>query len=410
MSMIPNNVGLPVRDIALITDIFGRLRVSNPFTLFDSKLLYDSQSFHWDDAQVSGSSTSSTYNSNRSSVTIQVNGSVSGRRVRQSRFRPYYQPGKSQLIMVTTIVGTAPTGITKRWGCFDDKNGLYFEYSNNELYVCKRTYTSGSPVDLKVHQSNWNKEKLDSRSSFGTTLDPTKGNIYFISFEWLGLGDVQFGVIIDTQFIVLHQMKHSNTEDRVYMTTPNLPIRYEIISNGTGSSSSSMEVVCASVLSEGGINPTGTIRTIDRGSTTLSTASNTNIHPLIVIRLKPGAEGALIVPIMCDIVCTTNGPFRWSLQHNPTISGSMTFVNHPTANFQYCVTTSVSNQITTEGTTILSGYGIDKGSTIEITDMPISTIMGTDIQGNSDIYALAVNSVTDKINTFYASLTLRDIH
>ena len=59
-------------------DAFGRRRVSMPFTLFDSKLLGDSRALRWDDVQVSGSGTPSTYEANKSSVTIAVGEETAG--------------------------------------------------------------------------------------------------------------------------------------------------------------------------------------------------------------------------------------------------------------------------------------------------------------------------------------------
>lgn len=404
------NQGMPVRDTSLQVDLFGRLRVGQPFSLFDSKLIFDAQNTRWDDAQVSGSGTSVFHDSNRASALLSVSDATVGRRVRQSKYRPYYQPGKCQSILITTIVGDAPHGITKRWGYFDDKNGLFFQNKDGVLYVCKRSYTSGAPIDEYIPQSAWNKEKLDGNTSLGVRLDPTKGNIYFISFEWLGLGDVQFGVIIDTQMIILHQMKHSNTENKVYMSTPNLPVRFEIANDGTGPASS-IEAVCSSVTSDGGIQPTGYIRSIDRGVSLFNTDASTKVFPLIAIRLKPGREGALVVPMSFDIVCTTSGPFRWSLLLNPTLTGTSLTWEDSAFSFQHTgATTTNATYITNEGTVVLSGYGIDKGSAINQIEIPISFILGTSIQGTSDIYVLAVNSTTDKVNSFYASMTVREVY
>ena len=77
-------------------DSLLRLRVSNPVTLFDSKQTVDNQPIVWDDAQTAGGSTTSTYNTNQSSSTIAVSAGVAGTRVRQSKRRFNYQPGKSQ--------------------------------------------------------------------------------------------------------------------------------------------------------------------------------------------------------------------------------------------------------------------------------------------------------------------------
>ena len=52
-------------------DAFGRLRVSEPESLFDSKQTAgDTTGLFWDDVALSGAGTSSTYSNNRASITI----------------------------------------------------------------------------------------------------------------------------------------------------------------------------------------------------------------------------------------------------------------------------------------------------------------------------------------------------
>ena len=107
-------------------DAFQRVRMSSPVTVFDSKTLSDNLPLIYDDQQTSGSGTTSTFSANRASVTLAVSASTAGTRVRQTFQRFNYQPGKSQLVLITGIIGTGSSGITKRFGLFDDSNGLFF--------------------------------------------------------------------------------------------------------------------------------------------------------------------------------------------------------------------------------------------------------------------------------------------
>jgi len=69
------------------------------------------------------------------------------------------------------------------------------------------------------------------------------------------------------------------------MSTPNLPLRYEIENDGTGISSS-FEQICSTVISEGGAQNTGLIRGLNRGATSFVTNNNASIYPLIAFALK----------------------------------------------------------------------------------------------------------------------------
>ena len=74
-------------------DAFGRSRVSEPYTVFDSKQLGSNQSLFWDDQETSGSGTSSDYSEDTSSTTLTVSATTAGTRVRQTFQRFNYQPG-----------------------------------------------------------------------------------------------------------------------------------------------------------------------------------------------------------------------------------------------------------------------------------------------------------------------------
>jgi len=128
-------------------DAFGRLRVSEPFTVFDGKQINDNLPLFWDDQEVSGSGTSSTYSMANARSRLAVSASTAGKRVRQTFMRFNYQPGKSQLVFMTGGLGAANGGITEDIGIGDDDNGLFFRHEDGTFKVTTKTSTSGSAVD-----------------------------------------------------------------------------------------------------------------------------------------------------------------------------------------------------------------------------------------------------------------------
>jgi len=76
---------------------------------------------YWDDAETSGGGTSSALDTDRASYTLSVSASTAGTRVRQTKQRFNYQPGKSQLAAITAVLGANQTGITRRVGLFADE-------------------------------------------------------------------------------------------------------------------------------------------------------------------------------------------------------------------------------------------------------------------------------------------------
>ena len=393
-----------VYDIASSYDAFSRLRVSNPTTLFDTKLLYDNQPLLWDDMQIYGNGTTSTHNSNEACVILSVSSNTLGARVRQTYERFTYQPGKSQLVMMTGIIGSSSNGIIRRIGCFDSNDGLFFQSGPDDMYIVKRTSTSGTSVDVKIPQRDWNKEHLNETAMIRLNFD--KAQIFYFNYEWLGLGDSCCGVVIGKKLIQLHQFYNANEATTVSFKNPNLPLRYEIINTGTGVAAN-LKCVCGTVISEGGQQNVGSIISLDRGRTAISISDN-NLHPVIAFRIYDFLNAVNIFIESIDIVTTTtNVVFRWGLYLNPTFNTTVTYTSYPNRYIEY--NNSFTNSDTISGGRLLySGYGVGTNSTITASQLGIKLTLGFSITRQSDVMVLAIERLDNQTNTFYASLILRE--
>ncbi len=135
-------------------DAFGRLRVSEPFTLFDSQNRY-AEDDQFSSSTVNGASI--TFATNESSVNMSVDTTSGSKAVRQTFRRMPYQPGKSMLILTTFCMNAPKANLRQRVGYFDENNGIYLEQNgtSNPSFTI-RTNTSGTPVDTNsVSQSSW---------------------------------------------------------------------------------------------------------------------------------------------------------------------------------------------------------------------------------------------------------------
>jgi len=399
------NTAALVHDISGSYDAFMRLRVSNPYSIFDCKLLYDKQPLFWDDAVLSGSGTSSVYNSNQASVTLSVSSNVPGLHARQTFQRFLYQPGKSQLIMMTGVIGSYEAGITKRIGLFDNKNGLFFQSGPDGYYVGKRTYVTGSTVDTLVPQSQWNKNKLDSQDLIH--LDFNKANIFYFNYEWLGVGDIFCGVALGAKFVPLHQFYNANTVSTVTFSLPNLPLRYEIRNDGTGPANS-LTCICTTVMSEGGQQGSGYLYTIDRNTNVLSINASAVQVPLISIRLQTGKESACVFLEGLNVVSPTNNVvFRWMVILNPTFSSPITYTSRPNNCIEFNNSTTVTTTVT-GGTILYSGYGVGTNSSILSNDLAAKFSLGVSLGGVSDVLVLAIQRLNNQTDLFYGSVMVRE--
>lgn len=390
------------------TDAFQRLRTSAPHTILDLKQISDGSPLFFDDAETEGSGTSSTYNTNQASTTLSVSATTFGKRVRQSKLRGTYQPGKSMLVLLSGIFGVSPTGVTKRMGYFDDKNGLFFERADGVTSVVRRTYTSGSAVDVSVAQDSWNIDPMDGTGPSGITLNFSKTQIFVIDFEWLGVGRVRFGVNVDGKFYYVHEMLHANALEAAYMGNPNLPVRYEIYNNGTGVASD-LTAICASVVSEGGQEDVAASTYISRGDSAATLAATGEFTPILSVRLKSGYESVKVNPIKADLLATSSTEFEWRLVLNPDIAGtdSASWTSVANSGLEFDVTRDNTNLVT-NGYVLAGGYGASSNqiSLHLLGEVKSHLTLGTNIDGSSDELILAVAPVGSTGGTVLGGLTL----
>jgi hypothetical protein len=394
-------------------DAFGRLRMSEPVTIFDSKQLHDNAPLFWDDSETSGSGTTSSHSTATASTTIGVSANTAGKRVRRTFQRMNYVPGMSQLIIMTAQMASqgALDGIIGRVGYFDDNDGVFFSMEDGVAYAVVRSSTSGSPVETKVRQSEWNIDPFDGSGPSGITLDPTKVNILMFDMEWLGSGRVRFGFNVDGINYIVHEQRHSNVLANVYMSTPNLPLTYEIENDGTGAATT-MQHICSTVISEGGYDPLGVIREVDTGTTEITATNANTIYALLGFRLNSAALDTAIDFMKVEVLLTSAGTFHWELLFNPTITGSPSWSQ--LANSALDTFTGSSSITLTNGTSLGGGYGASTGSGGSAAGAIGSAIdnsikLGAAIDGTQDIVVLGVSALGAG-ETFLGSVQTKELN
>jgi hypothetical protein len=373
-------------------DAFGRLRTAQPFTLFDSQNRFgiDPQF----DTSTTGSGATS-HLANESSVEMSVTTTSGDEVIRETKRVFPYQPGKSLLVMATFVFAAQQENLRQRVGYFGANDGVYFEQNGTDVRFVVRTSTSGSADDTRyVAQSSWNVDKLDGTGPSGYTLDVTttpSAQILFMDFEWLGVGTVRCGFVINGEFIVCHKFHNANSLDKVYMKTAILPIRYEITATGTLSSSAAMKQICSSVISEGGYQQ---VNALSWARMTAATTVTTSFEPLVSIRLNSGSLDAVVLPAYYTVFPIPNNvDYEIALIKNTTLTGA----SYNTATFDN-VDFDVSATALSGGTIVLQNYtkgtNQSSGDAIVPTGYNFDLQIGRTLAGTSDVYTLAARTIS----------------
>jgi hypothetical protein len=392
-------------------DSFARLRVSNALSLFDSKQIHDNQPLFWDEALESGAGIASAHSADTASTVITSTLNTAGKFTRQTFMRYNYYPGKSQVILMTGVLARSGggTGVQRRIGLFDDKNGLFFEDDEGIITVVRRTFVTGSAVDNKTTQSNWNLDTLDGNGASGVTADFSKAQIFIIDFEWLGTGRVRIGVVIAGVIIYVHQLLNANVLDTVYMSTPNLPLRIQMITTGS-SPASTMENVCAGVMTEAGFVDVGVMRYTSTAGVHVDAATENIIYAIVGIRLKaafPGSIVTLISVSLAEHIGSQN--MEWMIIFNGTVAGPPTWADETNSAIQ-TFQGATANTVT-GGTIIAGGYfDSDKKGGAAGAELQNALRLGLAIDGTVDEIVLAVRPIGGSSNIdVEGSLSWREI-
>ena len=355
-------------------DAFGRQRVSQPFTLFDSTLRHDKNPGLWNETISGGTS---VHLANESSVRMTV--TASGHSIlRRTRKRFPYQPGKG-LSILQSFVGASPqSGLIQEVGFFDNNNGVILRASGTTVQFVVRSFTTGAPVETIVNQDAWN---IDT----APWLIFSKANIFTADLEWLGVGRVRCGFVVDGEYRYCHEFNHANILDAVYMTSAILPLSYGI--RATSTVSGSMKQVCSNLASEGGYEPAGAIYTAGRGASNFSSISSETM--VAAIRMASGRTDNVILPSQVDASLggkqNDNVVAEWRLRLNPTVSGTWIDAVNGRGNVQTMSTGTFSG-----GTVIGAGLVGVQGAVAFNPQRALELSLGTNAAGDSDVVILTI--------------------
>jgi hypothetical protein len=287
------------------------------------------------------------------------------------------------------VAGAKVAGVQKLIGYFDDSNGIFFRVNGLTSEMVIRSNVSGAPVDTAIPQAAWNLDRLDGTGPSGLTLDVADAQIFVCDFQWLGVGAVRVGFDIDGLIVWAHVFKNANSLTSVYMRTPNLPLRWEILGQGTAST---LEAICCSVASEGGQQePIGIGRSVDRGGAAASWKSLTsaNAEQVIALRLQAGRRGPAYINDF-DLITTATPNLYWAICLNPTVGGAAVWtpVTNSVLEFDVNLTASGSRIVSSFGTILASGYVAGVNRTSSVLKLGALQSFTADFAGTPDVISL----------------------
>lgn len=364
---------------------FGGLRVITTQNIFESLFSYDKQPLIWDET-LSGGATS-TFNSNTNSIDMVLPTTSGASVVRQTFRRVRYNPSRTVQFLAAATLGAPKANTRKRIGQFDSSDGIYFEVDGTTGNVCLRTSTSGSVVDTKIDQANWNIDKFDGTGPSGITIDFSKHNLFYIQYAFQGFGDIVFGFYANGRIRFCHRIVSANVTTTSFMKTAHLPARVEATNTGTSASSTTVSYNSVAMKNEGeDADREGQVRSYSDAP--IKTVGTTTA-PVLSIRLRSGFEKAIVDLIKTTIFVQTADEVVWSLHINSTLTGATFGVNVGYVNIDIGATAM------TIGEELISGILSQARSSDEISENlleQVNSLLGTSIAGDRTVITLGARS------------------
>jgi hypothetical protein len=413
-------------------DAFARLRVSEPYTLYEGSTIYDSNLIFFDNDLTANASITGPGSEASMLLTVNTTATQDQYAARQTHFYSRYQPGKSFLALFSFSFGAPVTDIVKRVGLYDVDNlnannpfnGVLLEQSSLGLtwYVYK-----GDGTFQSATQGNWNVDNLNGSGASGFNLTPLKAQqnlLGFVDLEWLGVGRVRVGFFIKGVPVIVQCF--NNIQFSVpYINNPFLPIRYEVRKMINNSNTANMRTICCSILSEGGYEQIGIARTIRSPKVSVNQSAQLSI---LSLRLSNNFPRSSLTPISLEIASNIGGnatayfrlylwrpsspsiviPGTWT-NVNTTSGGTGSIAEYNTDTNLY---TTMSNDVTNNNAICIQ---IDEGSVSSVSKNTFQVVMRSLVsaqssvtKANRDIFVVVINNTTPNSRDFSALLSWRE--
>lgn len=387
--------GLPITlaEDSDVRGIFGGLNVNQSESILEVTHLYDINQSLTDQLTASGGTVAWSGSTDTPYAELDVTTTVGSRAVHQTLQHATYQPGKGQLVKMTTDFSAVVAGVKAKAGYFDNRtdrggvggNGVFLEKDiAGDFQIVLRSSVTGLQVDTAIPRASWD-DPMDGTGPSGLTLDLDTRQVFLIGIQWLSVGDAYIGFEVGKTQVWAHRIPNLNTGTGPYMASACLPVRWEI-EQVSGTNISTLRAICASVESQGGHSPSGK-QCWSKNATGVSSSSAALI-PLVSVRKASGYEPITLIPLGVSVLADQN--LEWALVANGTLTGATWGLTPST--FSPIEYDNGATAIT--GGCQLDGGFVEKNGAIFLPSEQIKKVLGMFLDGTSEIITLCVRATS----------------
>ena len=231
-----------------------------------------------------------------------------------------YIPGQEAYSFFTAVFAPAVAGSFQRIGLFDynagSGDGFFIGFNGAQFGITRRR--AGVDTFTTVNIANVFPDP-DEHGVF----DPTKGNVFKISYGYLGFATIHFEILLPHGgFIEFASIDYPNSAIETHIANTNIPLRAEMTNDGnTTDLEMKIGSVTAGVVDGGGADPIARIFTFAMPTTTLVGGAT---KQLVHFRNKNtyfGITNKISTQLLLISAATDgNKTVAWGIERNPTIT------------------------------------------------------------------------------------------
>jgi hypothetical protein len=308
--------------------------------------------------------------------------------------------GRGVRVLVSVAFAAGAAGSVQIAGIGTSENGLFVGYNGTAFGVLVRS----NSVDTWTAATAFNVDRLNGAGASGITLDPTKGNVYSITYDSTGFGGVSFSIAScpaasAPEPVTAHRIAFGNTVTVVGVRNFAGPLITQV-RNTTNTTALSARVASLSAFTDGVPRFVGALRCSDVTKTVqgavmfpLMTISNktsfqsiTNCLSVYLRQLTTGCDGS-------------KGNVIVTLYDNCTLTDAA-FADISTSNSTVQVDTAATSF--TGGTALLSFVIFNKGDqSIDLSTYDLSVSPGSSITVAAKCSTTSVSNVVSLALAWY---------
>jgi hypothetical protein len=239
---------------------------------------YNISVINYDSTELNGG----TVTHDGSLAVLQTGTNAAGEADLDTRLPMRYFPGIGGMVRFTAMFTEGVADSQQLIGYGDEQDGLFFGFVGSEFGIVRRA----AGADYFTPRADWT-----DPLGVAITFDPTKLNVYQITFQWLGAGEIRFYIEDKAfgSFVIVDRIQYANTFVETSMRNPSLRIHAHVKNDGN-TTNLTLSTPSASAGMEGD-DTSRALRALGAIDNTVGIAANVET-PILSVRAPTTYEGS----------------------------------------------------------------------------------------------------------------------